>query len=78
MIPVYTIKFTTIDQVQQFIDRVRKLPCDIDACHGHYIVDAKSVLGILSLSLGREIELNIHSNDLDDYKMLEEICSDFN
>lgn len=77
MRPVYTIKFTTIDQVQQFIDRVRKISCDVDACHGHYIVDAKSVLGILSLSLGREIELNIHSNDLDDHKLLKEICDDF-
>ncbi len=57
------VKFSAIDQVQTFIDDIRKIPYDVDACHGNYIVDAKSILGILSLSLGREIILRVRSED---------------
>lgn len=73
----YMVKFTTIEQVQKFIDEVRKIPCDVDACHGHYIVDAKSVLGILSLSLGREVTLVAHSDEKQIYEMLETLCDEF-
>ena len=57
------VKFTAMDQVQTFIDDIRKVPYDVDACHGNYVVDAKSILGILSLSLGREITLKVRSED---------------
>lgn len=57
------VKFSAIDQVQTFIDDIRKIPYDVDACHGNYVVDAKSILGILSLSLGREITLRVRSED---------------
>jgi len=57
------VKFTAMDQVQTFIDDIRKVPYDVDACHGNYVVDAKSLLGILSLSLGREITLKVRSED---------------
>ena len=73
----YNVKFSTMDQVQKFIDDVRKIPYDIDACHGNYIVDAKSILGILSLSLGREIELIIHSNNPSSLEMLQKICEKY-
>ena len=77
MAPEFKVKFATIEQVQKFIDAIRKVPYDVDACHGHYIVDAKSVLGILSLSLGREVTLIVHSDDAQAYEMLETICDDF-
>ena len=73
----FKVRFTTIEQVQKFIDEIRKVPYDVDACHGHYIVDAKSVLGILSLSLGREVELVLHSDDFNSIKLLETICDEF-
>ena len=53
------VKFTTIDQVQKFVDGVRKMPYDVNAGHGKYTVDAKSILGILSLSLGKEIKIDV-------------------
>ena len=72
-----TVKFTAIDQVQKFIDDIRKIPYDVDACHGNYIVDAKSLLGILSLSLGREITLKIHTEDDTAYELLDLICEKY-
>ena len=71
------VRFTTMDQVQKFIDDIRKIPYDVDARHGNYVVDAKSLLGILSLSLGREIELRIHTEDPLAYELLNTICEDY-
>lgn len=72
-----TVKFTAMDQVQTFIDDIRKIPYDVDACHGNYIVDAKSLLGILSLSLGREIIIKIHTEDDTAYELLDLICEKY-
>ena len=72
-----TVNFTTIDQVQKFVDSVRKIPYDVDARHGNYIVDAKSLLGILSLSLGKEIEIIVHSDDDEAAKALDALCEEF-
>ena len=71
------VRFTTMDQVQKFIDDIRKIPYDVDERHGNYVVDAKSLLGILSLSLGREIELRIHTEDPLAYELLNTICEDY-
>ena len=71
------VKFATMDQVEKFIDSIRKMPYDVDACHGNYIVDAKSILGILSLSLGREIKLIVHSEDPLAQELLDTICEDY-
>ena len=71
------VKFSAIDQVQTFIDDIRKIPYDVDACHGNYIVDAKSILGILSLSLGREITLRVRSEDSLADELLKTICEKY-
>lgn len=71
------VRFITMDQVQKFIDDIRKIPYDVDARHGNYVVDAKSLLGILSLSLGREIELRVHTDDPLAYELLNTICEDY-
>ena len=72
-----TVKFSAIDQVQTFIDDIRKIPYDVDARHGNYIVDAKSILGILSLSLGREITLTVRSEDPLAEELLKTICEKY-
>ena len=78
--PTCIVKFTTMDQVQKFIDQIRKMPYDVNACHGNYVVDAKSLLGILSLSLGREICLEVMCDEgsytLAD-ELLQALCEDF-
>ena len=74
------VRFTNMDQVQKFVDDIRKIPYDVNACHGKYIVDAKSLLGLLSLSLGRPIQLEVVCND-DNLSIANEIltsiCEDY-
>ena len=36
---------------------------DIDLCYGHYIVDAKSLLGILSIGLNKKVNIVLHTEN---------------
>ena len=44
---------------------------DVDIISGRYAIDAKSIMGIFSLDLSKELTLNIHSDDCSDF--LDEI-----
>ena len=44
--------------------------CDIDGKFGRYIIDMKSILGVLSFELPKTIEVVIQS---DDSKLIEEL-----
>ena len=45
---------------------VEKYPYDMDMKRGRYIVDAKSLLGLMNLGFDHEIELNVYDEDCDD------------
>ena len=56
------ISLESIDDVKDFVKKANLLPYDVDLSLGKYTVDAKSIMGIFSLDLSREIELTIHSD----------------
>lgn len=58
------VKFNNIDEVNQFVDICEKFNFDIDAKVNHYIVDAKSLLGIIALGLQNEFEIIPHASSL--------------
>lgn len=37
----------TIEGVKNFVNTVCKLDCDVDIASGRYVIDAKSIMGIL-------------------------------
>ena len=51
------VKINTKDELNKFIDVCCKYHFDIDACYGRYIVDAKSLLGMLSIGLEKKIDI---------------------
>ncbi len=69
------ISLSTIDKVKAFVNDVTKFNSDFDLVSGRYVIDAKSIMGIFSLDLSKEIDLNIHDDEdaeniiaaLDDY-----------
>lgn len=67
------ISLNSIDKVKSFVNDVAKFDCDFDLISGRYVIDAKSIMGIFSLDLSKDIDLSIHSEDnIDDVlKMLE-------
>ncbi len=65
------IKLSLAENVKNFVNIVSKYPYEIDLRSGRHVVDAKSILGIFSLDLGKPITVEIYSDDCDD--LLEEI-----
>jgi phosphocarrier protein HPr len=64
--PTWTIQLKTIRDVQEFVRTVNDFRYEIDLSEGHYVVDAKSIMGILSLDLGKPLLLDIHAADCAD------------
>lgn len=59
----YKILLSKITDVQDFVNVVQKYSFDIDLRSGKYLVDAKSIMGIFSLDLSKEIEMSIEVED---------------
>lgn len=60
------------DDLKEFIKTTESFESDIDIIKGRYVVDAKSIMGILSLDFSKDISVVIHSNNEDEIaKFLE-------
>ena len=58
------VAFNTVDEVAAFVKDMGRFPEEvhIDLVSGRHIVDAKSLLGILSLDLSKPVEVKVTSN----------------
>lgn len=52
-----------VEGVKRFVDTVSKIEGEFSLVEGKYIVDAKSIMGILSLDLSENIQLDIDTRD---------------
>ena len=66
-----SVMLHTINDVKEFVSTVSLVDYDVDLISGRYAVDAKSIIGIFSLDLGKPLKVNIYSEDCDD--LLEKI-----
>ncbi len=67
------IRINTINDVKTFVNIVTKCDYDVDIISGRYAIDAKSIMGIFSLDLSKDLALNIHSDNCGEF--LDEIKS---
>ena len=58
-----TISLNSIDKVKAFVNDITTFDYDFDLVSGRYVIDAKSIMGIFSLDLSKNIELNIHAEN---------------
>ena len=61
------IMLGTINDVKGFVNTVSRYDFEVDLVSGRYAIDAKSIMGIFSLDLSKEIELQAHSEDCDEF-----------
>lgn len=52
-----TVKIDTIEKVKDFVNKVNTIDTDVDLKCDKYTVDAKSIMGIFSLDLSKELTL---------------------
>lgn len=59
------VKLSSVEMVKIFNSKLFPLEGEFDLGTGHYIVDARSIMGIFSLDLSKPLTLTIHSSDPD-------------
>ncbi len=57
--PIVKIHLGTEDKVREFVSTVSRFEGHFDLISGHYMVDAKSLLGIFSLNYKQDVNLRI-------------------
>lgn len=60
------IKFTSSDQILHFCDKCQEMKSDIDVTeltNRNRVIDGKSLLGLMSIELGRTMRLLIDGDD---------------
>ena len=58
----FNIVLNSIVDVKNFVNIVNKYDFEVDLTSGRYVVDAKSIMGIFSLDLGKPIQVEIHTD----------------
>ena len=66
------VKFDQADQIINFVRIINRYSYDADVKCGSRVVDAKSVVGVLSLAKSKTVELILHTDECDG--LLEEIA----
>ena len=61
------MQLRTIDDVKDFVNIVSKCSYDVDLSSGRYTVDAKSIMGIFSLDLSKPINVEVYSDDCEEF-----------
>lgn len=54
------IRFKAFEDVREFVFAAEKCDFDIDIFYNRYIVDAKSILGVLSMDLTQTLNVKCH------------------
>lgn len=70
------IYLKTVSDVFNFSHDVRRFHEDVDACHDRHVVDAKSFLGLLSISHSH-IKVKIHTYDIGVIEDFFEFCKKY-
>ena len=56
----YTVILHSLEQVQEFIHAIEKIPFHMDIGAGAVVIDAKSSQGIISMGLNKKLPLTVH------------------
>ncbi len=63
-----TVVFQNPEDILEFVQKVEKYPYNMDMKRGKYVVDAKSLLGLMNLGFHREIELEVYEEECEDLR----------
>lgn len=72
-----TIRLNSIDKVKNFVNILTTTTdFESDLVSGRYVIDAKSIMGVFSLDLSKDITMNIHCDDKAELDALYEKLGD--
>ena len=56
------ISLNSIEKVKSFVNIISTFDGEFDLASDRYVVDAKSIMGIFSLDLGKKLKLSVHDD----------------
>lgn len=56
----FQIQLNSIDEVVNFVGMMEQYEWPADAKYGSIVLDARSFMGLISLGLGRKIQIQVH------------------
>ena len=63
-----TVRIASAEAAKDFVGIVSAFPVEMDLRSGRYVVDAKSILGILSLDSTQDMRLDVYADDITEIK----------
>jgi len=67
-----SVHLSGMEEVIHFVDVINKFEYNCDLCCGSYVVDAKSLLGVITLQGSSNVELVMYTDKSD--KLLHDIA----
>lgn len=61
----FKIKLGSVNDAALFVRTCGEFKEDIDYIHGRYVIDAKSIMGIMSTDLRDVAKVHIHTEDIE-------------
>lgn len=71
------IKLNSLEKVKRFVNEVTTFDCDVDVLYRRYILDAKSIMALLSADLTESLKVMIHTDDYEELKRFYDMMEDF-
>ncbi|MDO5344814.1 MAG: HPr family phosphocarrier protein [Lachnospiraceae bacterium] len=68
---VKKIKLKQFEDVKDFVRAAEKCDYDVDISYNRIVIDAKSLMGVLSLDLTKELTVRYHEEDMHFTNILE-------
>ena len=66
------LKFDQPEEIIDFVRIMNRYECDADVKYGSMVVDAKSIVGVLSLARSKTVEVILHTDECQN--LLDEIA----
>lgn len=71
---VMKVRLNTIENIKKFVDIANTYQCEVLVKEGRYVVSGRSIMGIFSLNLLNDVEIEICENTNNDaYFLIEEL-----
>jgi len=68
------IRLNATDEVKEFVNAASKCDFDVDISYNRMIIDAKSILGILSMDLTRDLTVTCHGENQEFNRTLQKFA----
>ena len=68
------VSINTVEKVKAFVNEMSKINCECDLVSEsrRYVIDAKSIMGIFSLDISKNLILHIHADEND--PVINKVC----